>query len=82
MEAKRLEFMASPATAQRYLDTLTFQVDGWCRLSTLAPTKEGGYVQVSHGGANKFAVLQEVALWAMGEGRAPSLAPLRPSPLL
>lgn len=67
VEAKRLEFMANPILTRQYLNGLTFQVEGWCWLSTLAPSKEGGYVQVSHGGANKFAVLQEVVLW--GEGR-------------
>lgn len=41
-------------------------VDGFCRLSSLAPTKVGGYIQVSHNGANKFATLEEVMIWAGG----------------
>jgi hypothetical protein len=32
----------------------------------LKPSKEGGYIQLSWEGANKFAVLQEVVLWAGG----------------
>lgn len=39
---------------------------GWCRIVRLAPTKEHGYIQVSFEGANKFAVLQEVVVWAPG----------------
>lgn len=32
----------------------------------MKPTKKNGYIQVSSGGANKFAMLQEVVLWAGG----------------
>lgn len=39
---------------------------GWCLLSRLKPTKAGGYIQVSAKGANKFAVLEELVLWAGG----------------
>lgn len=39
---------------------------GFCSLSTLKPTKAGGYIQVSAQGANHFAMLQEVCLWARG----------------
>jgi hypothetical protein len=39
---------------------------GFCKLTTLKPSKEGGYVQLNYGGANKFAVLQQVLLWARG----------------
>lgn len=35
-------------------------------MSKLSPTKDDGYVQLSEGGANKFAVLQEVVLWSGG----------------
>lgn len=42
---------------------------GWCELVGLKPTKEGGYIQVSYDGANKFAVLQEVVLWAQGASK-------------
>lgn len=38
----------------------------WCELLELKPTKRGGYLQLSAEGANKFAVLQEVVLWAGG----------------
>lgn len=40
--------------------------DGFCRLSLMKPSKTGGYIQVSDGGANKFATLQEVLIWAGG----------------
>lgn len=40
---------------------------GWCRVIGLRESKENGYVQVSWAGANKFAVLQEVVVWANGE---------------
>jgi len=39
---------------------------GWCKLCKLAPSKEGGYIQVSVGGTNKVAVLQDVLLWSEG----------------
>jgi hypothetical protein len=47
----------------RGLDTVK---EGWCELCKLAPSKEKGYIQLSYGGANKFAMLQEVVLWAAG----------------
>ena len=40
--------------------------DGWCMLSTLAPTKVGGYIQVSIGGVNKAVLLGELCLWSSG----------------
>jgi hypothetical protein len=40
---------------------------GWCRVVALKESKENGYVQVSWGGANKFACLQSVVVWANGE---------------
>lgn len=43
--------------------------EGWCHLLGLAPTKEGGYVQLSSEGVNKFATLQEVLCWARGIAR-------------
>lgn len=52
--------------AKSVLAPLPAQLSGWCRLVSLKPTKEGGYVQVSYGGANKFAMLQSVVLWAAG----------------
>jgi hypothetical protein len=45
--------------------------DGFCLLSVLKPTKEGGYIQLSSEGANKFATLQEVLLWARGDRLQP-----------
>lgn len=45
--------------ACKYLDSLVeggFTQDGFCKLTHLKPTKNKGYVQVSHNGANKFAV--------------------------
>lgn len=35
-------------------------------MSKLAPNKDGGYIQISAQGCNKFAILQEVVLWAKG----------------
>lgn len=42
------------------------QGQGWCRVVPLKESKENGYVQVSWAGVNKFAVLQEVVVWANG----------------
>lgn len=44
---------------------------GWCVLSTMAPTKKDGYIQVSAMGANKFATLEELCLWCRGQTRGP-----------
>lgn len=41
--------------------------EGWCMLVSLVPTKGSGYVQLSLDGANKFAMLQQVVLWAQEE---------------
>ena len=41
--------------------------EGFCELTPKQPTKVGGYVQVSAWGGNKFACLQQVSVWAMGE---------------
>jgi len=56
-----------PGYAQSILDRLQFEQEGWCELVKLQPTKAGGYIQVSFGGANKFAMLQLVVLWADGQ---------------
>jgi hypothetical protein len=53
--------------ARKILDGLPIEQGGWCELVTHQPTKRGGYIQVSYGGANKFASLQEVVLWADGK---------------
>jgi len=61
-----------PGAAQVLLDKLRVRTtsDGFCKLSKLIPSKKNGYIQVSHNGANKFATLQEVVMWAKGEIRA------------
>jgi hypothetical protein len=55
-----------PELCKRLLDKLDYDKDGFCEISHLVPTKDGGYAQVSFGGANKFTTLQEVVLWAAG----------------
>jgi Zinc-binding loop region of homing endonuclease len=54
------------ALASSILSKINTVPDGWCRLSTAAPTSDKGYSQVSGGGVNKFATLQELVLWAGG----------------
>lgn len=49
------------------IEALKTEKDGFCRVSVLRPSKAGGYIQLSSGGANKFAVLHEVLLWCKGE---------------
>lgn len=56
-----------PEYARKVLDRLSSSSEGWCQLVRLAPTKKGGYIQVSFGGANKFTTLEQVVLWANGE---------------
>jgi len=59
--------MNNPARAQEYLESLTNVVPkGYCIECQLKPSKEGGYIQVSSGGANKFCVLGEMVAWAKG----------------
>lgn len=55
-----------PELCKQILNSLASKTDGWCELCSLAPTKVGGYVQLSYGGANKFAMLQELVLWGAG----------------
>jgi hypothetical protein len=55
-----------PALCRKILEGLDFKTVGFCRLSTLKPTKAGGYVQISWGGANKFCVLEDLLLWSKG----------------
>jgi len=52
--------------ARAILGSLKAKADGWCRLSVLQPTKKDGYVQISYAGQNKFAILQDVLVWANG----------------
>ena len=63
----RAQMQQNPELARNILQSLKTQQDGFCQLSILKPSKKGGYVQLSSQGANKFAVLQEVLLWAKGE---------------
>lgn len=57
----------SPVYCQQALKSVpSSEMSGWCQLTSLRPTKEGGYPQVSFGGANKFACLQSVVMWAAG----------------
>lgn len=55
-----------PGLAREILGKQKTNREGWCELVKLQPTKVGGYIQLSHDGVNKFAVLQEVVLWAGG----------------
>lgn len=43
--------------------------NSWCELCTLKPSKQGGYIQLSWRGENKFATLQEVLIWSKGQVR-------------
>jgi len=45
----------------------TSETKGWCRLTSLAPTKEGGYIQISVTGMNKVMTLQEGLLIVQGD---------------
>ena len=42
------------------------QTRGWCQLSTLRPTKQNGYIQVSGNKVNKFILLHHLVLAAQG----------------
>lgn len=66
IQEMRSRVSADPVLARQILEGLDYEEVGWCRLSTLKPTKKNGYIQLSWGGANKFACLQEVVLWAGG----------------
>lgn len=63
----RLKYSENPTAAQSLLARLPFEQRGWCQHVTMAPSKSGGYIQVSAGGANKFSTLEEVVVWAKGE---------------
>lgn len=71
IERARLVFSSDPAQCRQLLAGLPFRQEGWCRICTLQPSKNNGYIQVSSGGANKFAMLQEVVLWAGGGALSP-----------
>lgn len=67
-EAKRLQCISDRTIAENIVRNYATGAteDGFCRLSPMKPSKAGGYIQVSDGGANKFATLQEVLIWAGG----------------
>lgn len=58
--------LSSKLLAQRILQSLKTEDVGRCKLSILAASKSQGYVQLSWASQNKFAVLQDVLLWARG----------------
>ncbi|KAI8943889.1 hypothetical protein F4801DRAFT_573543 [Xylaria longipes] len=68
----RWEFSTNPELCMTFLGGLDSQEKGYCNVTTLQPSKPGGYVQMSYGGANKFAMLQEILLWAQGHQKLPS----------
>jgi hypothetical protein len=57
---------SDPALAKQALSGLDTKMDGFCPVVCMKPSKDGGYVQLSFGGANKFATLGEVLLWSKG----------------
>ena len=59
-EVVSIQVLSDPLYALNVLDRIKAVNDGWCQLVKRAPTKLGGYVQVSFGGANKFMMLQQV----------------------
>ncbi|KAJ5933305.1 zinc-binding loop region of homing endonuclease-domain-containing protein [Penicillium verrucosum] len=67
-KALRQRCMLDPQYAQSIIDKYDkdSESQGWCRLVSLKPTKRNGYIQLSWKGANKFAVMQQVVLWATG----------------
>jgi hypothetical protein len=71
-DAERIEFtrrrlQMDPTEALNCLSRYEGTSDGWCSVVKLTPSKNDGYAQLSYMGANKFAVLQEVVLWAKGD---------------
>ena len=59
-EIVSIQVLSDPEYALKVLSRIDAVDRGWCQLVTLAPTKQGGYVQVSFEGANKFMMLQQV----------------------
>ena len=66
--SKRKTHEDGAALARQILSRIPTVPDGWCKLSTAADTGKG-YSQVSYSGANKFATLQELVLWAGGRAK-------------
>lgn len=69
--SRRSEHEDGPALARAILAKLKTTTKGWCVLSTAVDTGRG-YSQVSYGGANHFATLQECVLWASGNAKPAS----------
>jgi hypothetical protein len=71
------EVSTDPSAAAKLLSQLKMSPPSashrWCRIVNLQPSKDGGYIQVSWKGANKFALLQEVAMWSAGRFVRPGL---------
>lgn len=65
-DSVRLLFINNPSLAVEFIRGLTVLPVGWCKISQLRPSKANGYIQVSYGGANKFATLQDIVLWSKG----------------
>ena len=69
-ESILLSYEACPERCQALINKLRmkpgFITEGWCELSLLKPSKINGYAQVSAEGANKFACLEHIVLWAGG----------------
>lgn len=63
----RRKLQLDPTQAQQKISDLRTEQDGFCLLSVLKPTKENGYIQLSSEGANKYALLHEILIWAKGE---------------
>jgi hypothetical protein len=68
-EAEWIKLSLDPARCQQLLERLPTVIDGWCWIVLMKGNKAGGdgYVQLSHAGANNFALLHEVVLWSKGE---------------
>ena len=71
--SKRSTHEDGKVLALKILSKISTRPDGWCKLSTAAPTSSKGYSQVSGEGVNKFATLQELVLWA-GGGAKPAFS--------
>jgi len=55
-----------PTLCKEILSVLDTRNFGFCKSTTLKPSKEGGYVQLSYGGANK--ICSASGSFAMGWG--------------
>ncbi|KAK5129155.1 hypothetical protein LTR08_003796 [Meristemomyces frigidus] len=78
-ESQRLRCIAEPGYAASLAKVPKATRHGWCVPAALVLT-ERGYAQVSAGGANHYAVLQELVLWASGLDCGPGeqgVAPLQ-----